>query len=68
MKALAAEGGPRPEDLAELRHALRSGTVVIGPLETYAPAARRILAMGYTVHRAPGRRHRPGVSSGPNDP
>lgn len=54
VEALEAEGGPRPEDLAELRHALRSGTVVIGPLEPFAPAARRLAAMGYEVQPCAG--------------
>jgi hypothetical protein len=54
VQALAAEGGPRPEDLAELRHALRNGTVILGPLEPFAPAARRILAMGYEVQPCAG--------------
>lgn len=54
VEALTAEGGPRPEGLAELRHTLRSGTVVLGPREPFAPAARRILAMGYEVQPCAG--------------
>lgn len=54
LEALAAAGGPRGEELAELRHAMRGGTVVIGPPERFVATARQVQGMGYPVRPCAG--------------